>query len=366
MESKGTEMADFRNVEARVTDGGGAMYYEKDVEDHNSIVPLNSQENNAMIACSQRGSKYSGRVDENGYPIEFQPTEYYTSKFMKNKEEYDAKKHRVNYIELPSNVWGALMILPYCQLSENSFNDKLTKIQIYLVWFVNLFVQGSLVWYVRLLYLEQVDDPEVYTCDQIENKVDVYLRNICILIYVCMVLADISETWRMHQWYQIMTPTLEWVERFTTSYEFRLVNADYETKDVDTLEIANNVTNLNAVQYYFTWIFIIGAKYILGLYVVVFGTGFVVTANDDMDVLLNAVALLFILDTDEIVYDYLIPVEMKEVYDKAPRILVKGDTELTPITIFAKCVVTVTMAYIVLRSYCGNEVFDPLPEDSME
>lgn len=320
-----------------------------------SIISVPSCDQNAKIALSKRGRTYYGQVDKDGYPVEFEPTAYFEEKFM-DQETYNSKKLRIHLIELPSNVWAALMVLPQCQLSTNPYYDYMLKLQLGFVWFVNFIVQGSMVWYVREITSSQAEDPEVFECHAHENKADTYLRNICILIFVCMVLADLGETWMMHQWYQAMTPTLEWCERlFGNAY--KIVNQDYETKDPDTLDIANSITKLNNFQYYFIWIFVIGAKYALGIYIILFGTGFIVTTSDDMDIILNSVALLFIVETDELVYEYFMSIEMKELFEKAPRILVAGDHERHPFTIFMKSTVTLIITCVVLYSYCGSQMF---------
>jgi len=278
-----------------------------------------------------------------------------------------------NQIELPNNLFTACIILPFSDKEYRTVID----LQMFGLLVANILVQGGLALYTNLIYRKNLED--LGKCGG--YKTNFMLRMLCIIVYTGYCIADMLETLEMYSWLRIICGSplgskfdnmyvqfANFINRkicrnsgeeidVDEQFEMEVVNGEDEENEI-TDQLAEQMANMSPYRKFFYFFGILGFKFGLSAWLLACGTGFVVTTVEDSDLILNALALDFILEIDNMVYDYFLTHEYKQVITNyMPRIQVKYKSEKTQKrvrygAIVAKVVFLIIITQITYSSYC--------------
>ena len=162
-----------------------------------------------------------------------------------------------------------------------------------------------------------------------------FLRVICVSVFCSLVWSEIRESINFFKW-TMRLPA--WNEEDRAVLEELRTGFAVQKKTVkvkiggDQIEFKVNHIVAGGVVRYYRWLMIfVGSimKGIIELGVLVGGTSYIVYANSNENILLNAVSLLFILEIDNYMYNYMSSDVIKRFVENAtPEIaLLKGTKE---------------------------------------
>lgn len=213
-------------------------------------------------------------------------------------------------ITLPETIYSSLIILPLCtNIGRTAFHRKLISLSLFFCLLANLAIQGFFLRYVYKIY---VDNEEEH--GQCGTKLtDRNLRIFCILVFTGYCFSEIGETFNM----------FTFVRNFPTSKGFeplRLKEKKNEDGETET-EFHSGMTQCFKWYCYLT---ILIPKFGIAVALLTYGTGFVVTTVNDEDLILNAIALGFVLDIDDMAYNYFMTYQMREVVQGLPPVIIQA------------------------------------------
>lgn len=250
---------------------------------------------------------------------------------------------------LPESIYTALMMLPSCSnLTTNKTEAWLLYVQLLFCHFINLTLQGMLLAYVWEIYVEVRG--ELGYCGNWETTK--HLRWICILIYVSYCLADIAETLQM--WTFVYNfPRAEAREPIRYG-----VTINTETDE----EILVYESGFTKCQKIYMFLCILIPKFGMACTLIALGTGFVVTTDDDADLILNALALGFVLDLDELMYQTFCSFNMRRMVEEFPPVYIHdgrlGEIMGKKCGVFVKCIGIVAITTMTYRLFCADYLMD--------
>jgi len=252
-----------------------------------------------------------------------------------------------NDLELPAetfqlgeNIYSALMVVPFIPAVMDKWKHRLFIAEYYSLIFANALVQGVITIYIRLIYQDAAE--ENGRCGSKENSKP--LRWVCIMCYVGYVIGDLNETWNMVLWLYNQAggpfPCVDWCvdsvtgmmappadvpvqERQQSMFEakFTIVDADGDERNKYTLKISDNIKNMNCLNKLFMYFGVLGYKFGIAAALIGYGSGYIIASEQDSDIILNALALCFVLDIDEMIYCFFCSKEIQNVVEeKAPRV----------------------------------------------
>eukprot|EP00041_Stephanoeca_diplocostata_P041792 m.8951 g.8951 ORF g.8951 m.8951 type:complete len:418 (-) comp6783_c0_seq2:89-1342(-) len=203
-----------------------------------------------------------------------------------------------------------------------------------------------------IYYLSKVVDDVDNECQDTPRM----LQLIALLVFTTQIWRDIWETFK-YGIYLRVTPT---VKQWTNANVFVV---DDRTGEPDKFAPGHGITNHYR---YALYLIVILPKFLIAVALWWFGTGFLVNSTTDADLLLNTVALLFVLDLDENLGD-LVPEYVRDNCAKFPVLYETEETivHFPPITRAVLLIYTGGGAYVILSvvliaafaghaGYCGN------------
>lgn len=251
-------------------------------------------------------------------------------------------------LSLPDNIYTAAIILPYirnqkakstCPTCERLWRD----LQILMLVGANVVAQIFLIRYIADIYVEGVD--ESGRCGSTTREVanlatSKELRAISLAIFIGFCLIDFLETWNMLWWwldlsnaypkcvFSCISTILSCVTCGCCKWELKR-NASVADKDGNqsdsALEMESRFQGSNWMRKAFVF-FIILCKFLICVSLVVIGTGFLLLSETNADLILNALALTFILDLSTMFYQFFLTTEMKTIVETfTPIVIVKTD-----------------------------------------
>jgi len=138
------------------------------------------------------------------------------------------------------------------------------------------------------------------------------LRILCLIANVAFIFGDILETVNMYRWLHCVPrwkpKTHKKILNFCRSRERDSSSFPIQRyKNSSGLEVKKPAVGFTFVYRFAIIMLVILPKFILGLWLLIYGTGFVASATTNSDLILNLVALLFIIQIDDVSYDLLTP-----------------------------------------------------------
>lgn len=104
----------------------------------------------------------------------------------------------------------------------------------------------------------------------------------------------------------------QWINRFPTAQKHEPLTFSSDGEDK---EIVSGMTIWFKMWCYLT---IVIPKLLIGLLISFYGSGFLWTSDDNESVILNTMALTFITQTDELIYQYMVPRSLQNILEEIP------------------------------------------------
>jgi len=214
------------------------------------------------------------------------------------------------HLEIPESIYGAAMILPMIENIGNSTRQRfMITLQLFIAVATNVYVQAYMVYKVYDMYKQKEED--MGECaGYIENLFN--LRLLCITIYAGYVMADLSETLKMGLF----------VYNFQTAQTWEYLEYVIEEDEVTGEGEREFATGMTKPYKAFCYICLIFPKFCVAMSLLTYGTGYVVNSDAGEDLVLNALALGFVLEIDEMFYNYFLTVQMQDVLADVPAVVI--------------------------------------------
>lgn len=306
--------------------------------------------------------------------------------------EEAAKKYaeQKELYELGEDIYACLMVIPFLPQAfiakpsdepehkgtwRENWKYKLFLLEYYGLILALAAVQGTITIYVRVIWEKAV--AENTRCGNPDNHKT--LRQVCIMCYIGYVMADLLETYTMILWlWTIAGHPCKGVtlcgssetetENATVSDEipttYTIIDAEESSTNKITVKISNNLREMSLAARFFLYFVVIGFKIAVAFALIGYGSGYVIASEGNADLILNALALCFILDVDGMVYEMFVSQEYKAIMqDHAPRVeqTIQNDGYFSDFnrmsTIPIKCLLLIGGTYI------ENEIYCPSAED---
>jgi len=210
-------------------------------------------------------------------------------------EENPFPPEPANHYELPESIYSAAIIMP---LSLTEF-DMIGRCSVYLQYlglFINILIQVCLLIYIG----DTVADAE---CVQDGDLPDIAL-GMCLTIFVASLLADLKESWNMYGF-------IRNIKTEVSHTPLRL------KKDGNDKKYATGMTFMHKCV---AVIFVIIPKAAICLVLFVYGGDYLIRSPGIEDLILNTLALGFVIEIDEFLYKLVTPVYLQEVIEDLPNL----------------------------------------------
>lgn len=341
------------------------------------MVKVESEKQTEMVSQKRDGANQPASTD---------PFDHLCDVMKEPDSDNDEGFEVLQSLQLPESIYTAAITLPLTELDRHPAWDNWMKLQIIGLLGANLFIQGMLTWYIRKITNENEDeygmcaqldcasmgaddcaenelkelcqwDADSMTCSRHEEHAliaNVY--QVCIVIYIGYMLSDIIDSIYMTMWWHRLC-NWNW-----KSHRFELVNADGES-DEEVTAMAKVMMNASWKYKAYVYLFVLLPKYAIALTLLVLGAGFIVNTDSNENLILNALALGFIIELDEMIYEGLIGTRLRQFVEKTPVINIKGaerDASWTSLAfgrfgIVVKLVLLAVFSYASLVYFCPDE-----------
>jgi len=221
----------------------------------------------------------------------------------------------VFHVGLPESIYTCAIIMPLCEnLSEGYWANLFIIAQVYISHIVNVLIQAVLIAYVYVIY--KANEVDLGFCGGLdefgERRTESVVRYLCVLVYIGYCIRDLAQTVKMFCFIYV----------FPTSQKFEYLRF---TEEDEIVSFGSGMTRCRKTS---VFLFVLIPKFALAASLLVYGTGFVVVCESDQDLILNALALGFIFDIDEIFYEYLLTSQQQQVVESLPRASLKMNSFL--------------------------------------
>lgn len=224
-------------------------------------------------------------------------------------------------LDLPQSIYSVppvMTCMDYANTESKDDSDRETRcIQFFLYelpyWALLYFTvvcQLIVIYYVNEIVRDQADEDMKVDCSQTPY----YLQLVAVGCLTTLTLKDLIESWTMAKYFLALP-------RSDT-----MVGIDFFT--VDSNGKANGFAPGQGVTTVYAWLMIVLSilpKVAVACGVWHTGSGFLLAAPSSEELLLNAVALVFVLDIDDYIYQGLVPHRMKQFVEVYPPITMTED-----------------------------------------
>lgn len=204
--------------------------------------------------------------------------------------------------KLPSNIWG-LLVGSILSWNEQHTSQIMLMLPVYLGAILSVVVQSFFVYQISSIAAAGEDA----SCSALEEISEIGLLWQCIFVYVGNIIYnDIDET----------------VSIFAYQHQFNLYRRDDVWQGGLHFRSDGAVTGKICCAARVLIIFLLCAKTALSVCLMHYGVGFLSQSSSKEEVLLNAVAVLFISDVDELVYNLATSSRHKQIMENMPSVLI--------------------------------------------
>jgi hypothetical protein len=204
-------------------------------------------------------------------------------------------------ITLPETLYSSLIILPLCsKIGSSPLHRKIINLSLYFCLGANFVIQGVFLLYVYKIYEDAKQEPPegVGICGGYEHT-DRDLRIFCILVYTAYCFSDVAETLKMACF----------VYNFPTSKAYEQLQFKETIDEFGDTKI-EYASGMPIWYKAYCYINILLPKFAIAAALLTYGTGFVVTTDENENLILNALALGFVLDIDNMAYEFFMTFQM--------------------------------------------------------
>ena len=209
---------------------------------------------------------------------------------------------------LPENIYSALMIswINSGTLAESTtVQFFIQELPIFLALVLSYVAQITMAHFLVMAASNELSD----TC---ENGATL-LRYVAVFAFCAALINDMYDTLNTHLWLQCFK-TVAAHEQLKVQ-KYREINRHWkgpdDPEDPQDYETFRPVTGLTRGERICFYLFAVVGKLFVAAYVCVGGVGIVVRSESSFDIVMNSVAALFVLDFDDMAYQYFITDQMK-------------------------------------------------------
>lgn len=203
-------------------------------------------------------------------------------------------------VAVPESVYGAAVFIPQVVESDGFVDWIRWHGMQYFLLAMNLLIQAYFVRRIRSLYQDQIDTIFSGDCD----KLDIKLLILCMIVFCMYIVNDLQESMYL----------------FKLVWGFRSESGESElilfTKDDDGIQSCSG--GLSSLACWAISILILLPKIAIALVLMMYGNYYLASSGSDGDVLLNSMALCFIVDIDELIYSCFMPCYTKRLVAAIP------------------------------------------------
>ena len=154
---------------------------------------------------------------------------------------------------------------------------------------------------------------------------------VCVISYTTYCTGEIFETLALCHWI--------YSQRTAESHMPISFSSDEDDKEI--------VSGLTASYKVFLYLFIIIPKFAIGVLLVFYGNTFLLTSDSNQDIILNSMALTFITQNDEVIFDSLVSENLKTVCGELPPVQISHKSKLISLyrPIFFAIVIMICVAH---------------------
>lgn len=211
---------------------------------------------------------------------------------------------------LPKSIYSTVFMLPVT-VSMRSLRDKDSFISIIItqvvLYITVISVQGAfMINMYRIIGEQRKENTELCA------EGDQILRVLCLAANVSFIFGDILETVNMYRWLNCVPAWNRKIHKKILNFcRKRQTDASsfpmQRYKNSAGLEVRKPAVGFTIMYRMVIIVMVLLPKLILGLWLLIYGTGFVASADNNSDLILNSVALLFIIQLDDVSYNLLTP-----------------------------------------------------------
>jgi len=265
-------------------------------------------------------------------------------------------------LELPESLYSLAMMLPLETFEESKFWNNFIHGQMMFALWINFFIQVTLIGYLYYITSENADEHGL--CGSYDLTPMIY--RLCVPIYIAYCLKDMIESTEMIYYFTTMTmKDSEVQDNGYITREEKQVGLTFKVVDEDgdvTADVLENSRKLNSISFkykIYVYVAVLIPKFLLALGLLIIGTGFIVNTDDDENIILNALALGFILEMDEMIYEFISSAQWQECVATIPKVQILGDEKkagfFKRFGALGKTAVLGILSYSMLVYWCPNE-----------
>ena len=211
---------------------------------------------------------------------------------------------QIGHVEygLPTNSVYSVAIIGFCCMKPEEFKDTfemivgvwITFTQIYLMLLVNYLAQSLFLWHIIRLVDTMPDEDKC--------GADTFLCFTCACLFLSSVMEDIMQTKNLFIWHRIIK-----TEKSHKALTIRKVNGK--------IVLASGLTKKEKIM---NTILILIPKLLIGLLLAYYGAAFIAISPDNETIILNTLAVVFIIDIDEMLFKSFADKLIQEAVDGIP------------------------------------------------
>jgi len=265
-------------------------------------------------------------------------------------EILDDYHFKTTLCQLPPNIYSVIIVSSSIEFGNSEMVNRVMNAEIYFLMMTNVLVQFIACYFTYKLYSDALEENDDHSCGQFTT--DKNLRWMAVGVWSFSLLTDIYETYHMQIWitYAFGDEELTLYKKILEDYaddrccckasywllpsamrEAYLVDEDGEiVNDGNPYEILKALQSASLCNQIFIKVVVLGVKYFVAIVMALVGTGWLVQAQENEDLLLDCIALEFVVHLSKDVYDFFISHELKRFVEKeCPKFLVKYEEDPT-------------------------------------
>eukprot|EP00929_Paragymnodinium_shiwhaense_P123784 TRINITY_DN9803_c0_g1_i1.p1 TRINITY_DN9803_c0_g1~~TRINITY_DN9803_c0_g1_i1.p1 ORF type:complete len:343 (+),score=35.80 TRINITY_DN9803_c0_g1_i1:45-1073(+) len=231
-----------------------------------------------------------------GTPVGHHSSETQTSPRKRGEYLKERKSTKYFVARVPKSAYSVAAIMPVLAEVNSCYDWFRVCMLSYMGVIINALFQLSFVRGIREITVKH----GALTCEDLAMDPDLVI--LCVVVYLLSIWNDIEETFDMAELYFDLIPT---------------VRGRSETLgfDDDNNVISGGMSILRKVA---IGVFILLLKLIIALCLANYGVTYLVSSANDSELLLNTLALEFILSVDEMIYDSMAPMSTRSLMKQLP------------------------------------------------
>lgn len=215
--------------------------------------------------------------------------------------------------KLPANIWGAVIFAGF------SAPSMVSQVSVHFLAALLpglcgcVAIQVMFIYYIAML---------VDTSDAVCEQGSPILRTLCLAVLAWFMIAkDFEETFQI-VFFMRQFPAYD---KDRDDAMLKEKGAGFLYKELPDFDVAVPMTGLTGFQRGSVYM-LMAAKLLCGLALHYFAAGYVARSTSDENMILNSVAMLFVIEIDEIMYAVIVPDFMRRLVDKMPNFVADPDT----------------------------------------